>query len=491
METLKDPPMAPQVDIAADGFQSHSSDASVLPEHHGMSPNDGQLRRSGRQRPSEVVSREQVVLDELMRPLTEQQRQNWTGWVELESDPALFNFILREYGVKDIKIQEVLSLDDEMLTFLPQPTYGLIFLFKYRDSDAVEDAQLDECPDHVWFANQTTTNACATVALLNIVMNIPLLDLGDQLGDFKNATHSLKPASRGYEMSHNNFIRTIHNSFARKMDMRNADLTLSNEAQNWFKARTKRSKRNIATNGKSKKSADENEPGFHFIAYVPIEKEIWRLDGLQERPINLGTYHHPPQIRNLSLTGKGPTSGDWIAVARENIYGRIEQYDEDGLQFNLLALCASPLKTIPVKLSENAHSILALEARLDKVKSDWRAFLDGNELPAINKPDMAYGLSKELLEKVRTPDAALSAIEDQGTDPIRLSELYRHWMSIQSKLRANYMEEVASIGHENEQAARRKVDHTPCIYSSVRALAESGLLKGIVEDVQGADAWSR
>lgn len=74
------------------------------------------------------------------------------------------------------------------------------------------------------------------------------------------------------------------------MDMRNADLMLSNEVRDWAKAQNKRSKRNVTTRGK-KVLSDENDPGFHFIAYVPIEGEIWRLDGLQEHPVNLGKFH--------------------------------------------------------------------------------------------------------------------------------------------------------------------------------------------------------
>lgn len=31
----------------------------------------------------------------------------------------MFNFILREYGVKDVKVQEVFTLDDDMLNSLP------------------------------------------------------------------------------------------------------------------------------------------------------------------------------------------------------------------------------------------------------------------------------------------------------------------------------------------------------------------------------------
>ena len=32
---------------------------------------------------------------------------------------ALFNFILRQYGVKDVKVKEVVSLDDETMNSLP------------------------------------------------------------------------------------------------------------------------------------------------------------------------------------------------------------------------------------------------------------------------------------------------------------------------------------------------------------------------------------
>jgi len=91
---------------------------------------------------------------EAMKPLTDEERQNWKGWVELESDPALFNYIMRKYGVQDVKIQEVFGLDDECMAYVPKPIYGMIFLFKYHDDDAenLEDSQ--KCPKHVWFANQ-------------------------------------------------------------------------------------------------------------------------------------------------------------------------------------------------------------------------------------------------------------------------------------------------------------------------------------------------
>ena len=80
--------------------------------------------------------------------------------------------MLREFGVKGVKVQEVVSLDEEMMAFLrydtyfvsfcfsielmfsgnSKPIYGLIFLFRWREDDP--DKQEVTCPDHLWFANQ-------------------------------------------------------------------------------------------------------------------------------------------------------------------------------------------------------------------------------------------------------------------------------------------------------------------------------------------------
>ena len=58
--------------------------------------------------------------------------------------------------------------------------------------------------------------------------------------------------------------------------MLSADLLLQNEATSSKKAR------------KRKAEEDESEAGFHFIAFMPIEGQLWKLDGLERQPMCLG-----------------------------------------------------------------------------------------------------------------------------------------------------------------------------------------------------------
>lgn len=116
-----------------------------------------------------------------------------------------------------------------MLKFNSKTIYGLIFLFQFDEDD--DDEQEVICPDNVWFANQVenpfepdvsntnkyqvASNACATVALLNMVMNLDEVELGDELRNFKDFTENMTPPDRGQVIANFDFVRSIHNSFAR------------------------------------------------------------------------------------------------------------------------------------------------------------------------------------------------------------------------------------------------------------------------------------
>lgn len=111
--------------------------------------------------------------------------------------------------------------------------YGLIFLFRWREDE--EKKEEPECPNGVWFANQvgvhrlifrgeylltifqTIDNACATIAMLNIVNNIQGIELGENLQAFKKFTQDFTPPLRGDAIANFQFVKEIHNSFARSV----------------------------------------------------------------------------------------------------------------------------------------------------------------------------------------------------------------------------------------------------------------------------------
>lgn len=56
--------------------------------------------------------------------------------------------------------------------------------------------------------------------------------------------------------------------------MLNADLQLKNDASARKKSKAK--------------DSDEDDAGFHFIAFIPVQDKVWKLDGLERQPQNLG-----------------------------------------------------------------------------------------------------------------------------------------------------------------------------------------------------------
>lgn len=75
------------------------------------------------------------------------------------------------------------------------PVYGVIFLFKYmvgqKKTDEAVDGQYDfEASESIFFANQTIQNACATQAILSVLLNRGDLQIGDSLAEFREFTQA-------------------------------------------------------------------------------------------------------------------------------------------------------------------------------------------------------------------------------------------------------------------------------------------------------------
>ncbi|KAJ3810595.1 hypothetical protein EV368DRAFT_87631 [Lentinula lateritia] len=230
------------------------------------------------------------------------------GWQLTESDPGVFSELLKTLGVPLI-VDDLYSLDSESLASL-QPLHALIFLFKWVSisSDSMSGNYDPEFPG--FFAHQVVNNACATLAVLNALGNIPALKSGSQLTQLLEFTNGMDPQTRGLVITSSDWLREAHNSLSPPSAISLDGLGLPKQT----------------------------EDAYHFVVYLPFMGFLYELDGLKPHAVRHGSYNE---------TGEG-----WLSRAREVIENRIATYPPGALDFSLLALREDPLPLIQAELAE-------------------------------------------------------------------------------------------------------------------------------------------
>ncbi|KAK3376006.1 ubiquitin thiolesterase-like protein [Lasiosphaeria ovina] len=452
----------PPAEFGTDDLARHNatSTSKASPQ-----PAASSRRNPKRKAAPEVFDVPNNLLEASLGPWQENEQDEWPSWTEIESEPAFFNGILDQLGVKDAKIEEVLSVDEDSLAQLPDPTYGLVFLYEYVEEGSSEAAESGQT---VWFANQTTNNACATVALFNIIMNAEGLALGEKLDQFKQESMELAPPLRGNLLSNSHWIRVAHNSFTRRLDLLNAALSLQNEVDDKNKKRAK-------TSSRRKKTKPTTDTAYHFIAFVPAGGDVWQLDGLEWNP------HH------IGKVGQGQ---HWTAIVQPVIKARMMQYETDQLSFSLLALCRDQLASIRRDLAIN---ICCLQ-ELDDI---WASKLEWNDSKSGGF-SLTSSSSSDKLQEYRLDAEDVLAIShqadefkefkrivgDPSVDATRALEMRQKLYNDQMGIRSDYVARMRSNDEETAKIPRRKLDHTPAIHEWVQKLADHGVLEKLHQDAQ-------
>ena len=182
--------------------------------------------------------------------------------------------MLKTLGVP-LVVDDLYSLDATALAEF-QPLHALIFLFKWVSTGSAEPSvggQYD--PDFPgFFAHQVVNNACATLAVMNAIANIPGLQMGAQLSELFSFTAGMDPQMSCTVITSSDWLREAHNALSppSAISLDGLDLPKS------------------------------TEDAYHFIVYIPYAGSLYELDGLKQAPVNHGAY---PE------TGEG-----WVARAR-------------------------------------------------------------------------------------------------------------------------------------------------------------------------------
>ncbi|KAH9940465.1 ubiquitin carboxyl-terminal hydrolase [Epithele typhae] len=233
-----------------------------------------------------------------------------SGWQLTESDPGVFSELLNTLGVP-LVVDDLYSLDATVLSEY-QPIRALIFLFKWVAGSSGEPASGGQYDTDFpgFFAHQVVNNACATLAVMNAIANVPGVQMGPQLSELFSFTAGMDPQTSGLAITSSDWLREAHNALSPPSAISLEGLGLPKTT----------------------------EDAYHFVVYIPYAGSVYELDGLKQLPVRHGAY---------SDAGEG-----WLAKAREVIEARIATYPPGALEFSLLAVHDDPLPHLQEQLAQ-------------------------------------------------------------------------------------------------------------------------------------------
>ncbi|KAI0364650.1 cysteine proteinase [Pilatotrama ljubarskyi] len=420
----------------------------------------------------------------------------------IESDPGVFTTLIRKLGVQGLEVTELYSVEPHETDHLNP--YGLIFCYlcdgEGNTADALpSDKELDD-PDarSIWFANQLSDDACASQAILNVLLNCKRIELGPVLTDFAADTKEMSPVMRGLAVSNLTLVREAQNSLARPSDIRGARQALATAALESAKSKAKaaasppsKKRKTASSSSRSRRKvasarADDKLDAYHYIGYVPAHGRVWELDGLRAAgPLDVG-----------EIDSDDPTSrAGWMDIVRPVLQRRMQTVLQSGaehIQYNLLAIVDDPYFRASDELEMLKRERMALERRLrERFPDGWSDKVD----PALfASASEAFGTTlrprAQETGKVFAADfGARKMAKELAILEMPERKVVPAWENcVRAALSAKVAveEEIKKSRRAQADHVRRTFDYEPFIREFVIALENEGLLDDVLEERSGA-----
>ena len=133
------------------------------------------------------------------------------------------------------------------------------------------------------------------------------------------------------------------------------------------------------------------------------------------------------------------------------------QYEEDHIEFAILSIVKDPLSSLLPRLLSNVATVSALQARLDKIKIDWRKHTTGdfpdNLYASLQSKYYVYQLPNEQYA-VSTKMAEFEVREDA----YELMATRQKLLTEQAALRLDVREEAQLMENDEMRALSRRKD---------------------------------
>ena len=247
--------------------------------------------------------------------------------------------------------------------------FGFIFLFKWEKSSQESPKNEADFESDIFFAKQEISNACATQAILHILLNSDGDDvqLGPELSNFVSFAKELPADMRGLCLSNSLEIRQAHNEFGNLEEY----LAFGDEEDD----------------ENDKKKSDP----FHFVAFIEKNETVYELDGLKDGPIRHAR----------------PAEQPWTATVLDIIKDRIK--DKQDIRFNLMAVVQDQRELLRKEIEELNKEIEATDSGALKGKRfTLQQDLDAEEAK-WNHYRQAWSARKKEVTKIHAQPKVLSA----------------------------------------------------------------------------------